>query len=114
MVGISSELEEKIKEFQVVQNQLQMIAMQRQQSRLQIDDIKDALKQLDNATGKIYRFSGTLFLESSKDAAKKDLEEKVEIIAVRETAIARQEERIKKRAEELRAEIGKSPEMSAG
>jgi prefoldin beta subunit len=105
MAKISKDIEDKINEFQMLQGQLQMISAQRQQSHLQSDEMADAIKKLETASGKIYRFSGTLFLQSTKEEASKDVIEKMELIKVRETAFSRQEERLKKRLEELKAEI---------
>ncbi len=111
---MTPEQQEKLRELQTIQNQLQMISMQRQQSKIQMDEMQDSLIKLENVTGKIYLFSGTLFLESTKDNAKKDIEEKIEIIKVRDTAIAKQEERIKKRSEELQNELMGQKDAGAG
>lgn len=105
MAKVTKDLEDKVNEFQVLQGQLQMIMSQRQQSRAQNDELNDALKKLENVTGKIYRFSGTLYLESTKEDAKKDIEEKLELIQVRDTAFSKQEDRLKKRLEELKNDI---------
>jgi len=114
MAKISKELEDKINEFQVLQNQLQMVATQRQQSKAQSDDMQDAITRLDNVTGKVYRYSGSLFLESTKEDAKKDLEERVEVLKVRDTALSKQEERVKKRLDDLRKDIESSAGLGGG
>ncbi len=114
MTKISKEIEDKINEFQTLQGQLQMVVAQRQQSKAQNDEMQDALKKLETVTGKVYRFSGTLFLESTKDDAKKDIEERVEVFTVRDSALSKQEERVKKRLEELKKEIESAARLGGG
>ncbi|MFH0817411.1 MAG: prefoldin subunit beta [Candidatus Micrarchaeota archaeon] len=105
MAKISKELEDKINEFQVLQGQMQMLSTQRQQSKLQGDEMQESLKLLETVAGKVFRFSGTLFLESSKEDARKDVEDRMELLKVRDSALNKQEERVKKRLEDLRKEI---------
>ncbi len=114
MAKISKELEDKINEFQVLQGQLQMVSSQRQQSKMQGDEMGESLKLLENVTGRIFRFSGTLFLESTKEDARKDIEERMELMKVRDVALSKQEERVKKRLEDLRKDIESSAGLGGG
>ncbi len=114
MPKMTKELEDKISEFQVLQSQLQMIAVQRQQTRAQNDEASESLQRLETASGKVYMFSGTLFLESTKDEAKKEVEERLEMFKVRDTALAKQEDRVKKRVEDLRKDLESSAGLGGG
>jgi prefoldin beta subunit len=114
MAKLSKDMEDKINEFQSLQGQLQLIAAQTQQSKVQGDETTDALEKLENVTGKVYRFSGTLFLESTKEDAKKELEERLEVLKVRGGALKKQEERLRNRAEALRKELETASGLGGG
>jgi len=98
-------LEKEVAEFQSVQTQLQFMLYQRQQYKMQLDDADMALGELSKAEGDVYKNAGLLMIKTSKEAAKKDLNEKKEFINVRMNSLAKQEEGVRERLEELKVKL---------
>ena len=112
-------LQEQINEFQNLQRQLQMIAIQHQQVQMQIEELKGAKEALLEAKGDVYMAVGNLIIQSTKAEAQKDVEEKIEVFGVRNSTLAKQEEKMRTRLDELRGELEKAtrepqPEKESG
>lgn len=84
-----------------------MYSMQRQQLSMQLEEMKMAQEALKEAPGKVYRAIGNLLIETTAAAAKKDLSEKIETYEVRAASMAKQEEKARAKAEELRIDLEK-------
>ncbi len=102
---MDKELKAMLGEYQALQNQLQVVAVQRSQARLQIDEMIGALEQLKTSTGAVYRAAGNLLLASTKEEAEKDLADKKETLEVRAGVLGKQEEKLRTRLNELRSKI---------
>ena len=105
MTEITPDTQKKIAEYQSLQTQLQFVVYQRQQYSLQLQDADMALSELEKADGDVYKNAGLIMIKSSKDDARKDLVEKKELIGVRITSLAKQEESIRQRAEDVKGEL---------
>lgn len=102
------EIQAALDEFQSLQRQLQIVLMQRQQLAVQTEEIKGAQDELGTATGDIYMLAGGLMMGTTKEAAKKDLADKLETAEVRSAAMQKQEDRIRSRLTSLRADLEKA------
>ena len=100
-------LQSQLDDFQNLQRQAQMLAMQRQQVELQLEELNMAQEELAKASGKIYKAAGNLLIETTAVAAKKELAERIETMGVRAASLGKQEDKVKSRSEELRAELEK-------
>ncbi len=107
------QLQAALEEFQGLQRQLQMVMLQRQQMEAQMEEMKGAQEELKGAGGTIYRMAGTLFIESSKEDAKKDISERLETYEVRSKTVAKQEERLRERLTQLRMDLEKATAQGA-
>ena len=101
----SKETEQQIAEFQNAQNALQFAMVQRQQIQLQIDEIENALEELKKSTGAVFRAVGAVLVESKKDDTVSELNERKETLALRLNVLTKQEEKLRGKLTELRAEI---------
>lgn len=72
------QLQDKFAKFQGLQNQLQMIAVQKQQMTMQAKDNENALLELKEPAGKVYKLAGPIMLEADKEAIEKDLKSEKE------------------------------------
>lgn len=106
-MAVSKQTEQEIAEFQTMQNQLQMILLQKQQVKLQLDEVNNALSELKKTDGAIFRAVGTLLFESDKEGAEKALNEQVETLNMRTEVLGRQEDKLKKKLAELREKLEK-------
>ena len=98
----SNALQKQLSEFQDVQRQLQIIAAQRQQMIIQLEEVKMADEELAKSDKGIYRSVGPLLLETTKADAQADLKEKKELFDMRLSVLEKQEAKFKPRFNELR------------
>jgi len=80
-----AELGKSLAEYENLKNQLS----------LQIAEAKNALEELKNAKGEVYRSVGSLILKTTKEDAEKKLNERLELMEVKSKAISKEEERLK-------------------
>lgn len=96
--------EEKLGKMQALEQNVQNFLMQRQQLQSQLVETGSALEGLEGAK-EAYRIIGSVMVLSDKDAIKKELESKKEMIELRIKAIERQEKEIKEKAQKLQKEV---------
>jgi len=72
---------------------------------VQLEETKLAEEELKKSTGAVYKASGTLLIETSKEGAAEDLKEKRESMELRLSMISKQEPQLKARLEELRKKL---------
>jgi len=94
-----------IENYQVMQQQLQIIMLQKQQLQMQTDEMNHALEELGKSSGTVYRIVGPIVIQSAKDEVSKDLQSKREEFNSRVELLGKQEERLKKNLIELRKTI---------
>jgi len=95
-------------EYRAYSQQYQMIAIQKQAIEARNAEMGETLKELDAAKGKVYYSTGAVLIESTKDDVKKRLEDqKKEAVDTLET-LGKQEEKLKKRLEELQTKVRES------
>ncbi len=101
MKNISKEAEEGIAQLQAIEQNLSNFMMQKQSLQSQLLETENALKELESAKEKVYKIIGTIMIASKKEDLKKDLASKKESLEVRLKTIDKQEERLKKSAEDI-------------
>ena len=74
MTEIPNELQNKIAQFQTLQQQLQMVAMQKQQLGMDKAESEDAVEQLTESKGDVYKSVGPLLIKAEKTTVSKELE----------------------------------------
>lgn len=104
----AADLQKQLGEFQETQRQLQLMAAQRQQLTLQVEEIKMAEDELSKSEKGIYRAIGPLLIETSKSDALADLKNKKELFEMRVGVLSKQEEKVRPRIDELRASLEKA------
>lgn len=104
---VPKNIQHQIAQFQQMQQQAQAIAMQKQSVELQIRESEKALEELRKVEddSDVYKTAGNLLIKVKKDDVDKELEEKLETLQLREKTVARQEERVMKRLQEMQASL---------
>lgn len=102
-------MQEKINQIQILQQNLQNISMQRQQFQLQQSEIESALSELGR-NPKTYKIIGNIMVSADNDSLKNELHEKQQMISIRISSIEKQESKIREKAEELQKEVLKDIE----
>ncbi|MFH1456243.1 MAG: prefoldin subunit [archaeon] len=100
-----SNQEEQIAQLQVIEQNLTNSMMQRQTFQNQILEIKNALKELENAKGKNYKILGGIMIESNKNDLIKELNENKDVLDLRLKTIKKQEDSLKDKAQAIQKEV---------
>lgn len=101
---IDKETEQKIRRLQLYEQNMQTLALQKQQFQSQLIEIETALRELKE-TGKAYKIVGNIMVESDKETLDKELKQKEEMLGLRVKALEKQEESVKGKSKELQQEV---------
>ena len=103
---VPKQIQDKVAQFQGLQNQLQMIMMQKNQSVIKSKSIENALTELEKVTQeRIYNVVGPLLIETNKEDSKTKLAKDKETTDTEIKILERQEKRLKDKLTELNAEL---------
>jgi prefoldin beta subunit len=108
---MSQELPPQIKnqlaQLQQIQQQAQAIAVQKNQVEINLKETELALEELEKLEPEavIYRAIGDLLIKSDRDKTKESLKEKKDTLDLRLQTLARQEERVQKRFQQLQEQL---------
>jgi prefoldin beta subunit len=100
-------LREQLTRLDNLQQNLQSVAMQKQQTEAELADSEKTLEELKDvpAEEQIYKYVGSLLVKVTKDAITKELEEKKDISSTRTLVLNKQESRLKENIKELQSKI---------
>lgn len=98
------DIQEKINQMQIVQQNMQNFAVQRQQFQMQQTETESALAEIQK-TDKAYKIIGNIMVFVSKDDLSNELEEKKQMIDIRVKNIEKQENKLREKAEDIQKEI---------
>lgn len=112
---LSPQLQNKIAQYQQLQQQIQVVSSQKFQLEAQLRDTERALTELKNSPSDITIFKnvGNLLVEArDKDKVNEELGEKKETIDIRIKALDRQEKQLVEKYQSLQQELSQA--ISAG
>jgi len=101
---LTKEAEEQIQELQLLEQNLQNFAMQKQGFQLQLMEMEAAIKELEKVD-KGYKIIGTIMVEEPKEELLKDLTSKKEVIELRIKSFERQETKLREKATKIQSEV---------
>lgn len=104
---LSSDARQDLAEYQALQQQLQLLLMQKQQVQLQVSEGRKAEEQLQGYTGSAYRFAGGVLVEKKPDKLKEELKAERETLEMRSGALEKQEGKLVERLKALEAKLVK-------
>jgi prefoldin beta subunit len=113
--ALSPQLQNKLAQFQQMQQQIQMISSQKFQLEAQLRDTERAIAELEkvSADSPIYKNVGTVLVRAEDKASiVKELSEKKETLDIRIKALDRQEKQIMEKHSALQQELTSA--ISAG
>jgi prefoldin beta subunit len=110
LANLPADIQQKIRNFQVLQANLQSMSEQKFQLEAQLKEIISAKESLQGASDetKIFKSIGGLMVESSKDKAGADLAESEEILNTRIKKLDMTLEKSKANYEKMKTEINTS------
>lgn len=100
-------MREQLTRLDNLQQNLQAVAVQKQQVEAELADAEKTLDELKNVseTEQIYKSVGALLVKVSKADISKELEEKKDVSQTRSLVLTKQETRLKDNIKELQAKI---------
>lgn len=98
------ETEEKLNQLQLLEQNMQNFLLQKQNFQAQLLEVESALGELEK-TDSAFKIVGNIMVASEKNALKKDLEQKKEMLEIRIKNLEKQEEKIKEKASKTQAEV---------
>ena len=103
--GSANDLEKLLKDYQLLQEQLRTMAMQLEQLQGQNIDMQRAKEELEKSTGKVYLSVGGVMVETSKEKALSDIDDRSSLTATRIQSANKQYTELKNREKQLNERI---------
>lgn len=104
-MDIQKETQEKIAQLQMIEHSLNNFISQKQNFQSQVLEIENALNEMQNCKGKIYKITGNVMFESEKELLSKDLKEKKDLLDIRIKSLEKQETALEEKAKTLQSEV---------
>jgi prefoldin beta subunit len=95
---------ENLQRLQVIDQNLQQVAMQRQQFSSQLFEVEGALKELESSEV-AYKIVGGVMFGVKKAELKSDLESKKELIELRVKTLEKQEQQLREKFKKLQEDL---------
>jgi len=102
---LDEETQKKVQELQFLEQNFQMVLMQKQSMQIEFNETKTALEEVGKSKGDIFKVLGQVMVKADKDALKKELKEKKEILEKHMKSFEKQELSLRENVERLRSEI---------
>jgi len=100
-------LEREIQEFQISEQALQNLLLQKQAFQMELTETENALKEVKNTKEDVFKIVGQIMLKADKQETEKELSHKKDILQLRLNSIEKQEKSVKDKVESLREELSK-------
>ncbi len=97
--------EDQVQELQLFEHTLQNILIEKQSMQAHMNEIINALNEINRTSGEVYRVIGDIMLSADKSNLKKELHEKKDILNMRINSLEKQEQRIDEKINAVRSEI---------
>ena len=98
----NANLDEKVKELQLLEQNLTNLLFQKQTFQLELSEVTSASEELEGSKGDVFKIVGNVMIKSTKEKLEKELEEKKDLISMRVKNIEKQEKVLQGHVEELR------------
>lgn len=99
------EIEKMLRDYQQVQEQLRLFAIQLEQLKAQKAEFDRANQEVSGATGKVYISVGGVIVETTKDKALADLKDRSELSETRIQSVTKQYDQTRAREKQLNEQI---------
>ncbi|MBI2176262.1 prefoldin subunit beta [Candidatus Woesearchaeota archaeon] len=104
MAEIPEQVQEKVRQLQMLEQALQQLLMQKQTFQLQLLETESALKELQGKE-EAYKIVGNVMILARKEELEKELKEKKETTELRISSLEKQEARTREKASALQKEV---------
>ena len=111
---VSQEMQENIGRLQMLEQNIQMFSSQRQNFHMQLEEIENAIKELQKTKNTPYKIIGNLMVASDAKELLEELTSRKETITLRVQSLEKQEKKLKEKAEELQKTIMNALQQEKG
>jgi prefoldin beta subunit len=101
---MDKELQNKINQLSLMEQNLQNFALQKQQFQAQLLEIESAEKELKDSK-EAFKIIGNIMVAMDKQKMQKELVEKKEVLVMRIESFEKQEAKIKEKADAMQKEV---------
>lgn len=109
MQNIPENIQQELMQFQQLQSQYQIIVSQLQSLKIEMTETDVALNEISKTENPVvYKSIGSILVKSEKPDILDDLNKKKESIDIRIKTIEKQEDRVKKKLEEMQKNLQKA------
>ncbi|MEK6889645.1 MAG: prefoldin subunit beta [Nanoarchaeota archaeon] len=109
---MDSNTQKSIQELQSYEQVLQNILMQKQSIQLELNEVNNAVAELSNYKGDVYRVLGGIMLKVDAEKTKKELAENKNNLSLHISSFEKQEKDISEKSNKLKKDINEA--MSRG
>jgi len=103
---VSKKLEPVVKKLQKLQQQLDVLSIQKQNFMIELNDIENALKEIElSPESNVYEIIGNIMIKKSRTAAIDKLSDKKRLLTIRQETIDKQVRRVSEEAIELQKRL---------
>lgn len=112
---VSEALRAEVKRYQDLVERIRMIALNRQQLQIQLNEVEAALKELATIddTKPVYKIAGSIIVLRSKNDMVSELSNLKETLEIRIKTLEKQEDLLKKQLDELEKKLSRKLGSSA-
>ncbi|MBS3080033.1 prefoldin subunit beta [Candidatus Pacearchaeota archaeon] len=104
-MNIDKETQEKIKELQLYEQNLNNLMMQKQAFQVELNETENALTEINKSKDEIFKLIGNIMVKSDKEKIEKELKKRRDMIDLRLRSIEKQEETVQKQLDELKKDV---------
>jgi len=101
---MEKELQNKINQLSLMEQNMQNFALQKQQFQAQLMEIESAEREIKDSK-EAYKIIGSIMVASDKAKLEKDLTDKKEMLKIRIESFEKQEAKLKEKAEAMQKEV---------
>jgi len=112
---VPQNIQHQLNQFQQLQQQAQAVTVQKQNVDIQIQETESALEELKKSdeNAEVFKTAGNLLIKVNRNEIDEEFEEKLETLKLREKTMARQEERVMKKLQEMQSSIQEAMQNQA-
>ncbi len=101
----SSEANKTIEESQILEQHLGEFLAQKQTIQIELQEILNALEELEKTNDEVYKILGNVMIKSDKSVLSKELEERKKLMQLRISSIEKQEKIVEEKIFRLKDKI---------
>ena len=108
------DIEKMVKDYQIIQEQLRVYAIQLDQLKNQKAELERADEEVGKSTGKVYISIGSVIVETTKEKATTDIKERSSLTDARIQSVNKQYTELRNREKQLNEQITQLYKQSQG